>query len=1287
MEPVCTVKGKDMARPTCLTGLTGPITIDGVDCYEYGLIVMSGAPGFTVPPMRESRRTIPGRSGERSLGTFHQPHTFTLVGTLLGDTHADLWTNIDGLRGLMMHYARNLPRQGYYEGSPAPHMRIAQADKTDRHWRCHFGGRFDVRTVREQGWRNAFAANVSITLTALEPWAIADDMSSRMESISAGEFWVLTTGNVPSQPLIVFEGDATNPAVVEGGYVAAAGFDGNVDLFDVSRDLVSGSHSVSFGVESIGDLTSTQSVGVFINDPEQSGGAGDSILISRGTAVDVANHMGSCLSLDGNGYASITDGSQTGLDIGTSDFMVEAWVKFTNAATAQRIVAKMNTGLAGYDVFFTATNARLGATIRDGGGVVISTDDGASLNDGNWHHIAVVFDRSGNMTRYVDGSVYGTADDISARNLSLDHGLDFRIGCSSAGTQYYTGSVDEVRVWDYGVGGLPADIATAIAEHAACPYRISERLSAGDLQGRWSFDGDVLTDSSGNGNTLTGSGVAYATNYLVSPMVYTNIDPHQGTLEIVFRPNWDSDSDVFHDFFGEYGTNSTRNAVRLFFNNGALYFRVYDDEGTDHGCSANVTSVWSAGEYVYICCRWDRNNAVTGGMYTVMDVGVSSLSQTSNGTTAGGWIMGAVDEDFGYGCSTAGASVVDGLFRMQICDEALTDAEVTAHFSSGAFVEPCADHRTITMLSGEVTSGEPDFIQFPQTVVTATNRNLVVDGNMEDGDRTHWEDLSGGNVSVYKDRSTLVQDTQSMRLVVTAAGTKTQRSDAITVSAGQNYWLGGWIHSNDLSSLTLTGWDLTGGSAILPLQSTAGAWEWLEGCFEIPAGCTDLRAYIIPSSSVVDEKGWVDGVRIHRNYMPNSGFETWTAGDPDGYVCSDSGTMTQDTTDEHTGTSCCELVLADDETFWVDSGSALSLSQNTWYTYSAWLKGDSGGEDIQLSVGSTFSDVTGNTAETFTLTTDWVKYEITFKTGNDSEGRPKLINRSGGSATFYVDDVAVIECDSVSQDEITGTSSPITRKYQLSDYGQSLLIPPGDTLSWSAVANKDEGTILVHLKTHFGSGWTMQHAPNVLVWHGDASNDLALYYDVSEDKWTFRKKADGTSYRARSDVMSFGLGQTYTLVCTYGANGVKLYVDGAVGGTTHADTDALDANPSTLYMGNQEGDRYPHCRIDMLYAWGYEMSAEEVRVVSTSPEVLANENVTFQYDGTLADGDRLEVDVENEKAYLYDESAGTRTRVKYGDIAGPGKRRHFPALSAKKSVLYFPNAMDRAEVTYRKRWL
>jgi hypothetical protein len=172
----------------------------------------------------------------------------------------------------------------------------------------------------------------------------------------------------------------------------------------------------------------------------------------------VPGRFDDALSFNGaNSYAFVSDaqaGGVTGggLDVGTRDWTVSAWVKTT---VSGMVVTKMGfIGGANPDGWGLSVsgNGAVGAVLhKSGGGTVnIFAGDGATVNNGQWHHIAVVFNRSGNMVRYVDGAATGTQYSLaSLSGQSIDSTKQLRIGArdQSGDEIYFNGVIDDVRLY------------------------------------------------------------------------------------------------------------------------------------------------------------------------------------------------------------------------------------------------------------------------------------------------------------------------------------------------------------------------------------------------------------------------------------------------------------------------------------------------------------------------------------------------------------------------------------------------------------------------------------------------------------------------------------------------------------------------------------------------------------------------------------------------------------------------------------------------------------------------
>src|SRR6185436_8871585 len=133
-------------------------------------------------------------------------------------------------------------------------------------------------------------------------------------------------------------------------------------------------------------------------------------------AAYVPGRTNSALFVRGtNNYAFISDSSSggstgAGLDMGTRDWTVAAWIKTTNSGmvlTKMGFIGGANPDGWGVSV---SGNGTLGGVIHKSnvGNVNIFAGDGKVVNDGVWHHIAVIFNRAGNMIRYVDGTAGGS---------------------------------------------------------------------------------------------------------------------------------------------------------------------------------------------------------------------------------------------------------------------------------------------------------------------------------------------------------------------------------------------------------------------------------------------------------------------------------------------------------------------------------------------------------------------------------------------------------------------------------------------------------------------------------------------------------------------------------------------------------------------------------------------------------------------------------------------------------------------------------------------------------------
>lgn len=151
-------------------------------------------------------------------------------------------------------------------------------------------------------------------------------------------------------------------------------------------------------------------------------------------------------------------------DDGTADFAFEVWIRFMEADGVNKTVLSKKqdtTNSAGFLVGRNSGNIPY-FRISDGAASAERTSSAGFLWTQNvWRHVAVAVDRNGDATIYVNG-VSGGSVSVAAIG-SGSNALSLYLGRRD--TTYAQVDIGRVRVYNYGAGGLPASIATIIANH------------------------------------------------------------------------------------------------------------------------------------------------------------------------------------------------------------------------------------------------------------------------------------------------------------------------------------------------------------------------------------------------------------------------------------------------------------------------------------------------------------------------------------------------------------------------------------------------------------------------------------------------------------------------------------------------------------------------------------------------------------------------------------------------------------------------------------------------------
>ncbi len=172
------------------------------------------------------------------------------------------------------------------------------------------------------------------------------------------------------------------------------------------------------------------------------------------TAMDYSNY-GSGYALNFQGTAAnehVNLGDSLSGAIAKTNFTIETWIKFNNPSSDPSFIGNkdwasgQNTGI----LWCWNGNNSLRFNFKPAGGTRrdydITVPDPAA-----WNHIAMVVDRSGMLTAYLNGIQAGTPINIAADSgRSLDGVLPLRIGQDGTGVYgpKFKGAMDELKIWN-----------------------------------------------------------------------------------------------------------------------------------------------------------------------------------------------------------------------------------------------------------------------------------------------------------------------------------------------------------------------------------------------------------------------------------------------------------------------------------------------------------------------------------------------------------------------------------------------------------------------------------------------------------------------------------------------------------------------------------------------------------------------------------------------------------------------------------------------------------------------
>ena len=731
---------------------------------------------------------------------------------------------------------------------------------------------------------------------------------------------------------------------------------------------------------------------------------------------------------------------------------------------------------------------------------------------------------------------------------------------------------------------------------------------------------------------------------------YVNFNPYQGTVILWVKPYFDGDDEENHAMFEEVGDSNNSIIIRKH-NENNLAIDVKSAGVSKRVSIAVNSSNFGAGNWYFIAVRWDLNNDFDGT--NVLGIRLDTVDNESSNTLS---TPAAVDAtlQIGQDKSLDSSVVFDGLIHWQVFERALTDSEVSDLYNSGAGVEPFVTPDTKLLSVGELSGGDPVSIQYPQDIGAANgeNGNRFADGNMEDNDVAQW---TNNNLSTMEKVTDDVKyDLRALHLVAGGSPPRQAYQD-ITVTSGDAYLIDFWAHGN--SGNTLVVHDLTNATDIISIATNAGSYINFSAIFDVPATCVTLRIYLRIATNTFEF--FADQLRLHKSEVTNGRFDA----------------------DTDWGKGGAGLTVADGVAKFVYGSESLRLSQtlsdvnaDSWYTLFYEVTVQSGAPNFILENGNIVDS-------SLTLDDSVGKHTVTFKSAQSGSFQNLQFRTTGG--TLHLDNVSIIELDTVTANASSKTTTEID-SYSQEKFGYGLRLDGGDTLSWSMTGNKNEGSVVCWFKPKFSATWADEtDDPVIYELYYDTNNYLRLSYDWTNDKFIFTKRAAGVDYDAEAGNQTFEDGELLSVIGTYGSNGVRIYINGNLGGVVNSNAAPLTGNPGTLYLSNDTQTQFPDAIIDEIYLLSRALSATEALKYLNQSKQIKNNNTKLSLTKTLSGGDKLLIDSEKETIEFVDSSADSFTNA----IASMDAGSFFPNMDSNESVLFNKVANAGIKLNYYKKWL
>jgi len=230
--------------------------------------------------------------------------------------------------------------------------------------------------------------------------------------------------------------------------------------------------------------------------------------ITNDNYTDSNKETNYALDFDGvNDYVA-ADGVTSNLDSSTGlPFTVSAWA-YPDTTTKGAIFAFNKTGNSdeNLNILYFAQDGSTQKFYHHGSGDNNYTGSSNTFESGQWHHIVMVVDSSGNGKLYINGGQEGTwsnGTNTSVNKFSIGQEWE---GDGDIASDFFDGKIDEVAIWNVALSAADVPSLYNSGNGLKASANSGNYDNSGDLIGYWKFNegtGSTLTDNTSNSNNGT----------------------------------------------------------------------------------------------------------------------------------------------------------------------------------------------------------------------------------------------------------------------------------------------------------------------------------------------------------------------------------------------------------------------------------------------------------------------------------------------------------------------------------------------------------------------------------------------------------------------------------------------------------------------------------------------------------------------------------------------------------------------------------------------------------------